>query len=185
MSSRSRSSSRRRERAAAFTLAALVFFFSLVLLHTHHFTAHRIVDTPIYESYGHQIRDGAVPYRDFAVEYPPGALPVFVLPTYGHDYELTFGWLMAAFALACVALVALSGAPWWSVGFVAVSPLLIGSLAASRYDFWPAALLAGALAALLADRHRLGWGLLGAAVAAKLYPLVLLPLVVLWTLRRR
>src|SRR5262249_39593248 len=67
--------------------------------------------------------------------------------------------------------------------FVAVSPLLLGYLAASRYDFWPAALLAGALAALLADRHRLGWGPLGAAVAAELYPLAPVPVVVVWALR--
>ena len=79
---------------------------------------------------------------------------------------------MAALGVCCLALVVLAGAPWWSVAFVAVSPLLLGYLAVSRYDLWPAALLAGALAALLADRHRLGWGLLGAAVAAKLYPLV-------------
>ena len=55
-------------------------------------------------------------------------------------------------------------------------------MAASRYDFWPAALLSAALAALLADRHRLGWGLFGAAVTAKLYPLVVLPLLVLFGL---
>jgi len=131
------------------------------------------------------MRDGRVPYRDFAVEYPPGALPVFVAPTLADDYETAFGWLMAALGICCLALVVLAGAPRWSVAFIAVSPLLLGYMAASRYDLWPAALLAGALAALLADRHRLGWGLLGAAVAAKLYPLVVVPLVVVWTLQRR
>ena len=131
------------------------------------------------------MRDGSVPYRDFAVEYPPGALPVFLAPTYASDYDATFGWLMAALGVCCLALVVLAGAPWWSVAFVAISPLLLGYLAVSRFDFWPAALLTAALAALLADRHRLGWGLLGAAAAAKLYPLAVLPVVVVWTLRRR
>ena len=34
------------------------------------------------------------------------------------------------------------------------------------------------------DRDRLGWGLLGAAVAAKLWPLVLVPLALVWSARR-
>ncbi len=32
----------------------------------------RVFDTFIYKNYGLQIRHGLVPYRDFAVEYPPG-----------------------------------------------------------------------------------------------------------------
>jgi uncharacterized membrane protein len=45
-------------------------------------------------------------------------------------------------------------------------------------------LFAGALAALLAERHRLGWGLLGAAIAAKLWPLVAVPIALVWSIRR-
>jgi hypothetical protein len=55
----------------------------------------------------------------------------------------------------------------------------------SRYDLWPAALTIGALAALVGRRERVGFGLLGLAVAAKIYPLVLLPLALVWAARRR
>ena len=49
----------------------------------HWWYAHgRIVDTPFYQGYGLQMRNGLLPYRDFSVEYPPGALPVFLAPTY-------------------------------------------------------------------------------------------------------
>ena len=186
MSSPSPSSSPRRRATAVFAAAALVFFASWLALQTNHFRELRIVDTPVYESYGERMRAGDVPYRDFAVEYPPGSLPVFVAPSYlGDDYETAFRRLVLVLGLVCLAFVVLAGAPWWSVALVALSPLLLGYLLVSRYDLWPAALLAGALAALLADRHRLGWGLLGAAMAAKLYQLVLVPIAVLWTLRRR
>jgi uncharacterized membrane protein len=75
----------------------------------------------------------------------------------------------------------LRGAAAW---FVAVSPLLVGSLIFSRFDLWPALLATGALTALVTSRDRLGWGLLGAAVAAKAWPLVLVPLALVWAWRR-
>jgi uncharacterized membrane protein len=55
----------------------------------------------------------------------------------------------------------------------------------SRFDLYPAALTAGALAALLWERDRLGHGVLGLAVATKIYPAVLLPLALAWVWRRR
>lgn len=67
--------------------------------------------------------------------------------------------------------------------YVALAPLLTGSLILSRFDLWPALLAVAALAALLAGRHRLGWVLLGAAVAAKLWPLVFVPLALVWSWR--
>ena len=50
------------------------------VLHARLLRREQIVDTPVYESYGDAMERGQVPYRDFAVEYPPGALPVFVVP---------------------------------------------------------------------------------------------------------
>ena len=38
-------------------------------------------DVPLYQSFGDRIAGGEVPYRDFRVEYPPGALPAFGLPS--------------------------------------------------------------------------------------------------------
>lgn len=123
-----------------------------------------------------------MPYRDFAVEYPPGALPVFVAPAPLHDYASAFAWLMAGCG---VALVLAAAAVRVEAAFVvALAPVLVGSLVLSRFDLWPALLLVLALAALLAERHRLGWALLGAAVAAKLWPFVVVPLALVWSIRR-
>jgi hypothetical protein len=95
---------------------------------------------------------------------------------------------VAAIVLAALALARLGAGPARTAAALAVpaaSPLLLGPLLLTRFDLLPAALTAGALAALLAGRDRLGATVLGAAVAVKLYPLVLLPLVAVWTWRRR
>jgi hypothetical protein len=82
-------------------------------------------------------------------------------------------------------LVALAHPTPWGLALVAVSPLLIGTLAPERFDLWPTLLTVAAVVALLRDRHPLGWALLAAAVATKIYPLSLLPLAAVWTFRRR
>jgi hypothetical protein len=175
----------RSERGAVGLVAAMaVFTGAWALVHDRGFEPVPIRDTATYQTYGDAMRAGEVPYRDFAVEYPPGALPVFVAPTLFRDYDGGFDCMMAALGLACVVLVAAAGASLWGVAFVAVSPLLVGTIVFTRYDLWPTALAAAAVAALLADRHRLGWAALGAATAAKLFPAALVPLAAYWTLRR-
>ena len=177
------------------TAAAVAVFIGSWIAVQHGFYASvRIVDTPVYERYGDAIADGQVPYRDFRPEYPPGALPVFVVPSLlGGDYEETFGWLMAVCGVAVVLLTAATlnalgagGARFAvGVGFAALWPLALGPVALTRFDLWPAALTAGALAAFVAGRDRLGAGVLGAAVAAKLFPVVLAPIAAVWIWRRR
>jgi hypothetical protein len=164
--------------------AVATFLVAWGLVHRWFWGHTQLIDTPTYQSYGDAIvHHGLFPYRDFHVDYPPGALPVFVLPSLGGSYDATFAWLMAACGVGLVWVVgSLRGAAAW---FVAVSPLLVGSLIFSRFDLWPALLATGALAALVTSRDRLGWGLLGAAVAAKAWPLVLVPLALTWAWRRR
>jgi Glycosyltransferase family 87 len=185
--------------AAAF-VAVVVFAGTWALLHTD-FYRQQILDTPVYQRYGNAIADGKVPYRDFDLEYPPGALPVFALPGLaepGHDQEVTPGfrrtfetlmWLSGAVTLLAVAIVlrALRRPPpamWAVLLFVALAPLLLGSLVLSRYDLWPVALVVGSLAALVSGRLRLGHVLLGLGITAKLYPAVLLPLAVAFAWKR-
>src|SRR5205809_621850 len=60
-----------------------------------------------------------------------------------------------------------------------------GALVLPRFDLYPAAVTAAAVALILAGRDRLGSGVLGAAIAVKLYPAVLVPLAVAWAWRRK
>ena len=89
-----------KSRPEAFAAAGL-FLACWALVHTWFWRHGQLVDWPTYRRYGTAIVDhGRVPYRDFAVEYPPGALPVFVVPAPFADYASAFGWLMAACGVA-------------------------------------------------------------------------------------
>ena len=183
---------------ALLALAALAcFLLAWSLLHVGFYERRPISDLPVYQSYGDRMERGDVPYRDFRVEYPPLALPAFVVPSLGgageDAYRRIFETLMAACGGATLVLVGLTLAALRArplrtaadLGFVALAPLALGPVVLSRFDLWPAALTAAALAALVGDRHRLGGAALGLAIGAKLYPAVLLPLAVAWVWRRR
>jgi hypothetical protein len=198
MSARSESSSRPAEAGGpgpAIALGLVLLTISWGLLHVGFWQRNTIIDTPLYQGYGEKIVDGEVPYRDFPVEYPPAALPAFVLPALADDddYGSAFELLMWTCAVATIVLLAatLSAAGAGTVrlyaatAFAGIVPLLLGSVVLTRFDLWPAALTAGALAALVAGRDRLGLGVLGLATAAKLYPAVLLPIALVWVARRR
>jgi len=179
--------SRPAETALAAATAVAVFAACWALLHVGFWERDQIVDTPVYERYGDAIERGEVPYRDFAAEYPPLALPVFALPSWlDIDYRTGFEALMLLSGAALVAFVALTpGVSPARLALAAAFPLLLGSVVLTRYDLWPAALVAAALAAFLTGRERLAAGILGAAAAAKLYPIVLLPVLGIWLWRRR
>jgi hypothetical protein len=171
------------------TLAVALFLCAWAVLHVGFYERAQIVDTPIYERYGELMRDGEVPYRDFRVEYPPGALPVFLVPALPDgDFRRWFETLMAICGCGLIVGVGLAaqrlGLGFGTLAYVAVAPLALGSVVLTRFDLWPAMLASFALAALLAERLRLGHGLLGLAVAAKLYPVVLLPLALAQAWRR-
>jgi Glycosyltransferase family 87 len=187
--------------AATFVAIAL-FIGSWALLHVGFYEDKQILDTPVYQHYGNLIADGNVPYRDFAVEYPPGALPMFALPGLanpGHDQYVTEGfrrtfqslmWTCGAVAIGAMAFVLRSlrrstVTVWSALAFAALAPLLLGSVILSRFDLWPTALVALALAALVSGRVRTGHALIGLGITAKLYPAVLLPVGLAFVWRQR
>jgi len=176
-------------RPARAGLAVALFLLSWGVLHYGFYARSQIVDTPVYERYGEAMTHWQVPYRDFALEYPPASLPVFLLPALGEgdaeDYDRRFEGLLAALGVACVLLVAVVVSSWWAPFYVAAAPLALGSVILSRFDLWPAALTVAALALLVAGRSRLGLATLGLATAAKLYPALLAPIAVAHVWRGR
>ena len=178
-------------------VALAVFGAAWALLHRGFYRRSQIVDTPVYQRYGDAMADGQVPYLDFSVEYPPAAMPIFLLPAIGdrHDpriYRRNFERLMVlcgllAIAGAAIALGALRAEPerlFAALGFAALAPLALGSVILTRFDLWPTALLVLGLAAVLAERKRTGLGVLGLAAAAKIFPVVVVPPALAYVWRR-
>jgi hypothetical protein len=177
--------------------AAALFLAALGVLHWGFYQHHLILDTVEYHRYGELVNDGQVPYRDFDVEYPPAALPVFALPAIGHPsfnfYHREFQILMALCGIgALVAMAAVlrsvgagrrRGAA--ALGFAALAPLVLGSIVLYRYDLWPAALAVAGLAGVIAGRQRLGFAALGLGFAAKVFPALLLPPALAYVWRRQ
>ena len=179
--------------------AVAVFLVSLTALHWGFYQHNLILDTVEYHRYGNAIVHGHVPYRDFAVEYPPGALPAFTVPALAYAgfsfYNRAFQILMAlcgvgvllAMTVALRSLGASLQRTAAALAFAALAPLVLGSVILYRYDLWPAALTVAGLAALLAGRERLGFASLGLGIAAKVFPAVVLPpaFVYVWRTRGR
>jgi hypothetical protein len=146
-------------------------------------------DIQEYFQYAQRTFEGQVPYRDFSLEYPPGALPVVLAPgPADHGYYDRFRVLMLALGAAAIALLvavlfrAGADAAELAAGVLVPATLpftLNPSLVVQRYDLWPAALVLLALLALLRGRRALGLVTLGVGAAAKLYPLALVPLAIL------
>jgi uncharacterized membrane protein len=157
--------------------------------------AARYRDVHLYGGFAHSIFAGHVPYRDFFMEYPPGALPVFLPPeVFGSaHYNSAFKVLMALCGVAAIVLLAkllegLGLTPqrvWAGVILFALSPLALGPISLNTYDAWPALLTLAALVLLVSGRPLPAFALLGAAFAAKVYPVVLLPpaLIFVWSTR--
>ena len=120
------------------------------------------------------------PHR-LPAEYPPLALVLFLV-TLLPAGRVALAVLMAAVLVAGHRWIART---WpgretpFLVYLVAGAPALL----LARYDLLPALLTLGVLAASTRRRHVLAYALLGIAIALKLYPVVLVPLLVIQQLR--
>jgi hypothetical protein len=161
-------------------------FYSFV----HVFAGWLLGDARQYETWGNLVTNHAVPYRDFDVEYPPGALPAFVVPVYLRKlagYHGTyFDWLRAellvlqlgclvAMALALVRLGASRRRAYLALAAAGGGSGILGPIAYFHYDWWPAFLAVAALAALLAGRGVAACALAAVGAAAKVFPVLLVP----------
>ena len=167
---------------------AALFLVSCALVRGGLFDHNRFGDVHLYGHYAHEMTSGRWPYRDFYDEYPVLAQPLFfVIRLLPGPFATSFKWTMAICGAAALVLLVemlvTVGAPLprlvVAAAVAAFSPLLVGPVFLNTYDLFPALLTAGAVLAFLRGRERTTYVLLALAVAAKVYPVVLVPLVLI------
>jgi hypothetical protein len=152
-------------------------------------------DIPVFRQYGEWIVGGQLPYRDFHPEYPPGAMGLFALPALfpEHLYLVLFQILAAAGFLLELVLLALlvdrlQLSPWLRYGtmlYAGLAPAMLGAFVLRRFDMWPAALCIGVLILLIDQRPRAAFAVLAVAIVVKTYPIVFVPIALMYIGRDR
>jgi hypothetical protein len=152
-------------------------------------------DTDIYLRYATMMREGKVPYRDYRVEYPPLALPLFLAAALvsreAAGFKIAFAVEMLVFNAATVWLVASwvertqgPGRVRERLVWYTVSYLLLSRLMVSRYDAAPM-LLAFAASTWWFSGHRERGGIAAAlGTLTKVYPAVIALVAATWDLTR-
>lgn len=154
------------------------------------FALWNIGDLRFYITWGNMLAQHVVPYRDFRIEYPPGALPWFAGPVYlrklaGYrgSYYFWFRIQMLAVALFIVPAVTLALArlgvsrrhAYAALAVIGLAPALLGPISVSRYDYVPALLTVVGIAALLAGWPTLACVAFALGALTKIYPILLVP----------
>lgn len=138
-------------------------------------------DIDLYHRYALAFWSGSHPLTSLPVEYPPLSIAAFtltVLPPLG-DYVTVFGtWMLVIFMAAYTAFKRLE-APRAAEVFAIYCVLGGISTLLGRFDLLPALLTVGAYWAGRNRRFELAYVLLAAGTLVKLYPLLLLPVLVL------
>ncbi len=134
-----------------------------------------------------------VPWRDFAVEYPPGMLAAALLPALAtSDPDAYFRLFALAMEAALTLAVWLAvrtadrleaGAGDGALAHATLVTLALGVIAVRRYDPTVALAIAAAVHALAARRPALSGAALGAAVALKGVPILLAPILAMYAWR--
>lgn len=142
-------------------------------------------DVDVYERWANEVgRQDRSAYGEVRIEYPPGSLPFILAPLAGADDDayrsrfITLMVLVDAAGLAGLLVIARRVGSWWGPWAWTLLVPLLGPIAYLRLDLVPAVATIWALERAQAG----GWsgvgGCLGFGAVAKVYPGLLLPLVV-------
>jgi hypothetical protein len=142
-------------------------------------------DVLLYERVGDQIEDGAIPYKETVLEYPPYAIAVFWVPRILCGERIDYQWAFAISVLAADLLLKLLLFKFGNrfSGLRRFLPMLLYSAVTplwrfwfvQRYDIFPALMTVAALV-LFWDRRFIWAGVMIAlAGGVKMYPLLFAP----------
>ena len=183
----------RRYAVVTASAGVVLFVVCALLIHAGPLAPGSFGDVYEYRKYQLHMAAGLWPYHDFFDEYPPLAQPLFyVVGWFPGSYAHAFRWTMVVFGAGTLVLLTASLASLGAsrrrlaiaAATVGVSPLLLGQSAFNEFDLWPALLTSVALLALIRRHERTAFVFLALGVAAKTYPIVLLPLLLIETWER-
>jgi uncharacterized membrane protein len=192
----------RRRNLCCFVACAVAQLLAFVcpLSNEPHFAARLDGDLKLYHAASGAIVSGQLPYRDFPLEYPPGALLAFLGPRLlggtgmsRASYAIAFAVQNAAMSIACMLLAARLAAklvndagPSWRAAAILYTLLAIlgWALIPYRFDLFPTLLTLSAISLATSGGHAASGVLLGLGILAKLYPLVLAPLLLAHAARK-
>jgi len=157
---------------------------------------HDISDTTIYFDYAGRMAHGFRPYVDFPVEYPPLAIPLFIIPGHTNSLIAYTDWFnveMYAMLTGAAAATAAAAVRLWPKGrsatVVAIAfaacVLATGAIVGNRYDAAVALVLALFLLLMAYGKWTVACLVLGIGFALKLTPAIMLPLVFVLAVERR
>jgi len=148
-----------------------------------------------YRWYVVRMAEGLHPFRDFFIEYPPLFWPILLAPGTQLDeqtYIIRFVALMMVLVAVTCAVTALAAAngpslrrPLIVVAVFSGLTLLLGPIAANRYDPAVALVLAFVLLSMASRRWIAAAALIGVGFALKITPAILLPLVLILAPRKQ
>ena len=179
-------------RAALLALAVLAAGWALTLW-VAPWSHERVNDLFVYRSFAAPVLTGELPYRDVAFEYPPLAAPAIALPGLRGTGQDDFRWAFALWTLVAAAAVVLlcgalarttGGDPRRAMLAAALMPLFLGAMVRTHFDLFPVVLLLAGLLLLCRDRPRAGLAVLGLGAMTKAFPLVAVPIALVWLVAR-
>jgi len=153
-------------------------------------------DVLLYFHYAERLlQAGDIPYRDIPLEYPPLSLlpmvaPYLAWPIRPPNFEV-YAWLFTAQSAVLSAATALTvgwigrrragrSGMYLAMALYTVLAVVMAPILAWRFDPFPALLAVGGVALAIAGMPALAGAAIGLGFAAKVFPIVLLPVIGLY-----
>jgi hypothetical protein len=150
-------------------------------------------DISIYKNDADALIEGKMPYRDTLVEYPPYAIPIFVLPRVFGGGNYVDNFMM----LAALCDLAIRGGLFWAAmrhgkSLRSLLPLVCYCVSVpflrffflQRYDLWPALICVAALLLFCAEKPAWSGLAIAIGIGVKVYPAVFVPPLFILALRQ-
>jgi len=141
--------------------------------------------------YASNVGHHLLPYKDFAVEYPPLGIAFVTWPGLVTSNPDVYYGIYVAETLLCdlAGLFIITGLTkqlklklWQTLTVYTLSLLAIGRIISIRYDIFPSIITILAIYIFIKGKYKIAWALIAIGTFTKLYPIVIVPIFLLYHL---